>query len=365
MTSASEPRPASIPLWIGTYPHAGAGAPTGQGEGVWRVDVAPSGEFGTPELVAVTPSPSFLALHPRGRTLYTAVEDEPGAVDVFVIDDSREVLEPVTSVATGGAGTCHVSATSNAVWAANYGGGSVARIAVDDDGLPLAAATVGHHEGSGPDGDRQEGPHAHFVAPVGDEVWSADLGTDQLVRYAADGAVIGAVALPPGTGPRHFVHVPGAVLVVGELDPSIFVIALGDEEAAEVAVTQRHPLGDAGSEPRPYPSHIALSEDGTRLFIALRGPDTLVTVEVDTSGDSVALRTLAESSIGGAWPRHFAVVAGPSVTGVTGADLLVVAQQNSGELTSLRVDRASGQADSVGTVSVPAPACVLVDAAKA
>ncbi|WP_052366975.1 lactonase family protein [Paraoerskovia marina] len=370
MTSETTPRTPSVPLWvgtvplwIGTFPAAGLGTEPDRGEGVWRVDVdAATGAFTAPVQVVTAPSPSFLALHPSGRTLYAASETDTGVAVVLAVDAARESLEPVTSVPTGGPSPCHVSATPDTVWLANYGGGSVARFPVDEDGLPLATSSVDQHEGSGPDADRQGGPHAHFVAPVGDEVWSADLGTDQLVRYTPDGAVIGAVQMPAGTGPRHFVHVPGAVLVVGELDPAVFVVSLGDEESAEPTVTHTYPLGSATSEPRPYPSHVALSQDGSRLYVAVRGADTIVAYAVETSGTEVSLRALAESPIGGAWPRHFAVVAGP--TADDDGDLVVVAQQNGDELTSLRVDRVTGRARVLGSVSLPAPGCVLVDSVE-
>lgn len=359
MTSAPISQNPTHALWIGTFPAPGTAA--GEGEGIWRVDVDATGEFTAPRMAVRTPAPTFVALHPSGRSLYAASEIEQGAVDVFAVEDERDQLTAVASVATDGS-PCHVSTSDGAVWAANYGGGSVARVAVDDDGRPVGAPTVTAHGGSGPDPDRQEGPHAHFVAAVGPEVWAADLGADVLVRYAPDGARVGDVALPPGTGPRHFVHVPGAVLVVGELDPAVFVVALGDEDAAEPAVTRRVPLATPGADPRAYPSHIALSADGTRLFVALRGPDSVVALAVEETGGGIELRVLAESPIGGAWPRHFAVVAGPD--GRVDGDLLVVAQQNSDALTALRVDRTSGRADSVGALTLPAPACVLVDGSE-
>ena len=57
------------PLWIGTYPVAGAGTPVGLGEGIWRVDLDPAtGALSNARQVVETPSPSFLALHPAARS---------------------------------------------------------------------------------------------------------------------------------------------------------------------------------------------------------------------------------------------------------------------------------------------------------
>jgi 6-phosphogluconolactonase (cycloisomerase 2 family) len=58
-------------LWIGTYPRPDD--EPGGGEGIWRVEVS-GGRFTAHDLVVTTTSPSFLALHPSGRTLYAVGE---------------------------------------------------------------------------------------------------------------------------------------------------------------------------------------------------------------------------------------------------------------------------------------------------
>ncbi|ROS78810.1 beta-propeller fold lactonase family protein [Cellulomonas sp. PhB143] len=370
-----------VALWVGTYPVDGPDVGVGTGEGVWRVDVhARTGAFEELRQIAEIPSPSFLALHPSGRTLYSVTEASDGVVEAFGLDAAAADLEPHpdASLTTHGAYPCHVLATDDAVWVANYGSGSVSRLPVDDGGAFAGATRTDRHTGSGPREDRQEGPHAHFVGRVDDEVWSADLGTDRLVRYAPDGTVVGEVALPAGSGPRHFVTVPGAVLVVCELDPCVLVVSLGDEAAAEPAVVARYDVvdgapGPAGGQELPVqPSHVALSADGARLYVAVRGPDVLVAFEVVPApgggqdagprDQAPTLRRLAQTPVGGAWPRHFAVVGalGDELDGADpAADLVVVANQVSGTLASLRVARDSGRAELLSTARVPSPACVL------
>src|SRR5450756_3172872 len=76
-------------LWIGTYPAAGTGTPAGLGEGIWRVDLdVASGRWGIAELVAVTPAPSFVAVHPSGGVLYAVGELTQGTVTAFAVPDA-------------------------------------------------------------------------------------------------------------------------------------------------------------------------------------------------------------------------------------------------------------------------------------
>ena len=71
-------------LWIGTYPSAGFGTPTGRGEGVWRVELDPlDGMLGIPHPVVTTPAPSFVVTHPDGRSVYAVDESAPGELDAL------------------------------------------------------------------------------------------------------------------------------------------------------------------------------------------------------------------------------------------------------------------------------------------
>ncbi|MEU2390337.1 beta-propeller fold lactonase family protein [Streptomyces sp. NPDC007369] len=89
------------------------------------------------------------------------------------------------------------------------------------DGGPVHPPSVPPHQGSGPDADRQSGPHAPRVLPdpSGCRVLSVDLGTDA-VRVCSLDPVTGALrvhtetALRAGSGPRHLVLRPrGGVAV--------------------------------------------------------------------------------------------------------------------------------------------------------
>lgn len=325
-------------LWIGGFPVPG------QNEGIWRVTLDPAtGELSGATLAIETPAPAFLALHPDGHALYAVSEVVDGAVSAFATDS----LAPRGTRSTAGAHPCHVVATADALHISNYSSGGFTTVSLGADGALAGDPQPHDHAGTGPDPERQGGPHAHFSGPVGDEVWVADLGTDELRRYRPTGdgvepAGIAAV-LPAGSGPRHFRTLPGAVVVATELDSGVCILEPGDP----YRVTGRH---DATAVPAPaggrnYPSHIALNDDGSLLFVAVRGADVIATFAVD----GTRLTHLADTPTGGAWPRHFAVI----------GDLVVVANQNSSDLAVLRIDAATGRGALLGVYPQPSPGCVL------
>ena len=366
-------------LWLGTYPD---GADAGSGEGIWRLEVdAATGELGEAALVAVTPSPSFLALDPDGSRLYAVTETEHGAVSGFALTADGG-LAPLGVVPSGGSYPCHVVAVDDALWVANYGDGTFAVLPLDAEGAPTEALRLGH-QGTGPDAERQEGPHAHFVGEVGGAPVVVDLGTDELraypraldaLRAQADGGVPARVlaTFPGGAGPRHFAVLPGeagaqgapaALLVATELDSRVYVLVPAADGSFEVASSVPATAAPLPAGGRSYPSHVALSADGSRLFVAIRGADVLSTFAVtrDAAGPDGAapvLEHLADSPLGGAWPRHFAVLA-PVGDGTPAGDLVVVANQNSSNLTVLRIDREDGSGVLVDELAVPVPACVV------
>ncbi|HEY0217940.1 MAG TPA: lactonase family protein [Cellulomonas sp.] len=351
-------------LWIGTYPAAGAGTPAGLGEGIWRVGLdTATGRLVEPVLAATTPAPSFLAVDRAAGVLVAVGEAAAGTVASFRVRDGeggRPELVPDTTASSGGADPCHVllDPDGHVVYVANYSSGTLAVLArsAAEDG-PDAPVLTGDwpeqvlgHVGTGPVTDRQEGPHAHFVAlaPGGAHVLVCDLGTDEIRRYRRDPATGRltedgvAATLRPGAGPRHVVFsADGRIAYVTcELDVTVAVLAW-DVERASGRVVQHVPALEPGTGPEvaALPSHI--DRVGDRVLVATRGPDVLATFAAGPDG---TLAPAGQTALPGAWPRHFAVVEG----------WVVVADQQGDSLTVLR-DGAV-----VHTVALPAPACVVV-----
>lgn len=302
------------------------------------------------------PAPTFLAWHPGGHHIYAVNEGSPGSV-VGLEVDSTGALKPGQSQSTGGDGPCHLTVhpAGGHVLCANYGSGSISVHPVLDGGEVGARTDLVQHAGSGPDPDRQAGPHAHNVQLdlAGRRVLVIDLGTDEVRTYDLDleaGELeTGHVARPtPGTGPRHAAFHPGGwVFVADELvsavtsyryDVTTGVLTIDGSVAATAA--------PADPSVRNYPSEIALSVDGRFLYVANRGADCITVFSVD-GGE---LTVVADVPCGGEWPRHFAIK----------GDYLYVANQRSNGVAIFRLNSETGIPEPTGeVVQVPAPQCIL------
>ncbi|AVT38766.1 lactonase family protein [Plantactinospora sp. BB1] len=302
-------------------------------------------------VVAGTPSPSFLARHPRLPVLYAVNELPEGTVSAWTIHPDG-ALTPLGVRSTGGAEPCHLAVDPGGefLFVANYGSGSVAVLPLDPTGAPGDRTDLVRHDGAGPVPERQAGPHAHMVSPdpAGTGLLAVDLGTDTLYRYDRDpqGRLHATARYPtrPGTGPRHLARHPDGrrCYLAGELDASVTAYASdGTDRLVE--------RGRVEASRRPghvQPSEIAVGPDGRFLYLANRGVGTVSVFALD---DALP-RHLAEVPGGGEWPRHLALLGGH----------LYVAQERADAVLVFAVDPDSGiPAASPTEVAVPSPTCVL------
>jgi 6-phosphogluconolactonase len=354
--------PTDLVVWVGTYTR-------GESRGIYRFTLDPvSGKATKPTLAAEAVNPSFLALHPSGRFLYAVGEtpefegDETGSVSAFAVDGEALQLRLLNQQPSMGAGPCHlvVDEAGRNVLVANYGGGTVAVLPIEEDGRLRAPSSVRQHQGSGPNEARQQGPHAHGLAfdRAGRRVFVADLGADRIFIYDfdVDGGTLEpapteSVALDPGSGPRHVaLHPSGAFLyAINELHSTVtglrYQAVTGALEPMQTVTT----LPPTFEEPSTT-AEIALSPDGRFLYASNRGHDSLAIFGVDR--DSGRLAPLGHVPTGGQRPRHFAI-------DPTGRWLLV-ANQDSDTVILFRRDEESGRLQETGTtVSIPTPVCVL------
>ncbi|MEW2379872.1 lactonase family protein [Micromonospora sp. NPDC047812] len=312
-----------------------------------------SGELTPLGTVAVTPSPSFLARHPRLPVLYAVNELPDGQVSAFRVGAGGD-LTPLGTRPTGGAEPCHLAVVPDGghLVAANYGGGSVAVFPLDPDGVPGERSDLVEHEGHGPDRERQERAHAHMVNPDPGRgpLLAVDLGTDSIYRYDLDAASGRLVPRAPrvrtaaGVGPRHLARHPDGrrCWVAGELDGSVTAYEL----TGDGALHQRGRV-EASDRPGPVqPSEIAVGPDGRFLYVANRGVGTVAVFAV--AGELPEL--VAEVDTGGEWPRHFALA----------GEHLYVADERADMIRVLRVDPGTGVPAPVGEpVAVTSPTCVV------
>ncbi|GAA1603883.1 lactonase family protein [Actinoplanes couchii] len=336
-------------VFVGCY----TGDKGGEGDGITLVRRDPdTGELTRLGLVARTPSPSFLAQHPTLPVLYAVNELDQGTVSAFSVAPDCSLV-PLATFPTGGSDPCHLAVTADArhLVVANYASGSVSVHPLDAEGVPGERSDLLTLTGSGPDTERQAGPHAHQVVPDrnGPDVLISDLGSDRVWRSRLDpnsgrlGAPEVAVTAEPGTGPRHLLRsADGALLLVGELSG-----ALSWYRPAGGPTLEPHGGTATSTLPGPvYPSEITTGRDGRFVYVANRGPDTVSTFAWD--GESATL--IAEVPTGGVWPRHMILL----------GDHLYVTNQRSQNVTVFRIDPDTGipglQGEPTGE---PTPTCLL------
>lgn len=360
-TRGDDKPPQRLWVYVGCYTRNDA-----EGIGQYELDLG----SGALRKLAVTPgvkNPSFVAIHPSRKFLYSvaevdAVAGKPGgAIAAFVIDADTGKLRQLNAVSTGGAGPCHliVDKAGRHVLAANYGGGSVCALGIADDGQLTPATAFVQHVGSSvlP---RQQGPHAHSINldAANRFAVAADLGLDKLLVYRFDverGTLTPndppSTSLPPGAGPRHFAFHPDGrhAYVINEINQTLTAL---DYDAESGRLTPIHALstlpeglvveGNSTAEVVVHPS-------GKFVYGSNRGHDSIAIFAIDAATGRITAR--GHQSTRGKTPRNFAI----EPTG----QFLLAANQQSGTIAVFRIDQQSGALDPVGeVVEATAPVCL-------
>ncbi|MGB7845382.1 MAG: lactonase family protein [Candidatus Acidiferrum sp.] len=373
--TAAAPRPAADSHYlalVGTYTNKT------DSKGIYAFDFDSASGKLTPKGVAVqTPDPSFLTIHPSGKYTYAVNESgKKSMVGAFALDPQSGKLTLLNQLPALGEDPCYLSfdKTGKYVLIANYSSGNVVVFPILPDGkLGEHTANVKDAGAVGPNKERQEGPHAHWIEVSGHNrfVYVADLGLDRVLIYKFDASkgtltpgetpasdpkatspspsnAFSAV-LNPGTGPRHvaFSHDGNFMYVLGEIQSTVTVFANDAREIyREIQRISTLPEGFSG---RNDTAEIAVHSSGKWLYASNRGHDSVAVFAVHpTSG---RLELTGDFPTGGKEPRHFAI----DPTG----RFLLAENQNSNSIAVFRIDPATGALAPTGeTASVPSPVCL-------
>lgn len=361
---AKPPAPKRYFAYIGTYTEK----TKSKGIYAFRFDDA-SGKLSPIGAVAETTNPSFLAVHPNGKYLYAVNEiskfgdEESGAVSAFSIVRKTGKLTLLNQVASRGAGPCYISLdkTGRYVLVANYDAGTIAVFPVQDGGQLGKYTGFARHSGRGVKKERQEGPHAHWIATSPDNqfVLSADLGIDRILVsrfHLPDGAFTPNKANPgaklkAGAGPRHAAFSPSGkfLYVASELNSTVTAFSYNAKDGA------LHELEALSTLPRDFSgdndvAEIAVHPSGRFLYVSNRGRDSIAVFSIDPRKGT--LKPVADIATQGKTPRNFAI--DPS------GKFLLAANQESNDIVVFHIDPASGSLTLTGQVAdVPAPVCIV------
>lgn len=293
-------KPASTP-----FAFAGGYAP--QCEGVHALYRDAHGRITARLAAELAGSPTWLHLSADGRCLQVLLE-EAGALVSFAVDPDG-ALSLIARHAVGALPVhLDLDPLSREAWIAHYGDGTLRRVPLTPTGEPGPVdLTIAPRAGAE--------PHAHMVRrhPRWPLLLASDLGQDLLRVWRLDAggqassvastapastpshpsATTGqpipveltGLALPPGSGPRHFVFHPRDDRQLYLLNEQANALDwMGLDESGGLTHRARLSSLPAGFEGLSYASDLLVSPDGRRLFALNRLHDAIAVFDLDEQG---------------------------------------------------------------------------------
>lgn len=324
-------------LYVGKYAKEGE-------KGLHIIDVNLSKGTFTPvsESDAGT-NPSYLCISKKRSLIYAVnevgkVKDvRAGGVTTLRFDAKTGKTEKLNEIAVPNGGPCYISLTADEgfLLVANYGGGSVAVVRLDANGIPAEVSDTIIYKGE--EGTRSRG---HMIAPGpgGKKIYVTDLGLDRVAIYDLDPVSgklnlinNGYAKLAKGSGPRHFAFGKDGskMYVINELNSTMTVFNVAKTgELNEIQTLSTLPEGFTGKN---YCADIHVAKDGKYVYGSNRGHNSIVTFKIGTDGK---LTLAGHTSCGGEWPRNFVI----DPTG----KYLISGNQNSGNISLFTINKKTG-----------------------
>lgn len=336
-------------LLIGTYTKR-----TSEGIYVYKFDDK-KGEFEPISKATGVEDPSFLAIAPNKKYVYSVCETDGGSVVAYSFANGK--LTELNRAASAGAHPCHIATDQSGKWlfTGNYTGGSVGVLPILADGQVGEPIQRIQHEGTGPNKNRQEKAHVHSVnvSPNNQAIFVPDLGIDKVMAYRLDAAsgklTEGkSMTVSAGSGPRHFTFHPNGkfAYVIQELTSKVTTFSYKDNELTAIEEVSTLPADFSG---RNACADIHISPDGKFLYGSNRFYDTIVTFSIDAKTGK--LTQLFQTPVNGKVPRNFTI----SPNG----NYLLVANQESDNIVIFKRNKETGLLTPTGKeINLSMPVCL-------
>lgn len=339
-------------FYVGTYTD-------GDSQGIYKYIMYDDGSLGQIGLAATSDNPSFLSFSPDRKFLLAVNEIQNdqgvGTLESYAITGDR--LSFINRRSSAGAHPCFITTNKDGyVLVANYNGGNVGLLQLDDKGTLSDVLDVQQHAGKGTT-DHQEGPHAHSAwFDNGTAIVSVDLGTNALwfsqldtVHKKLVPSHPNILKMAPGAGPRHLTFHPNKkwAYIINELNATITLIKKNTQGIYETGTS-------TGTLPNTYTgdnscADIHISPDGKFVYASNRGHNSIAIFKVDDVTGN--LSTLGHESTRGDAPRNFSL----SPDG----RFLLVANQKTNSIVSFGRNSETGLLTYISKIKAPSPVCIL------
>jgi len=288
--------------------------------------------------VAVTGTVMPMAVSPDKKHLYAALRSQPFSVATFAINPATGKLAalPAGPLADSMA-NIDIDRSGKYLLAASYGGNKITVNPINPDGTVGAPQQIMA---------TQPNAHAIHTDPANRYAFATNLGGDIVMQLRFDAATGTLtrndppdVAVPPKSGPRHFVFHPNGrfVYLIDELDAMLHAFAY---DATRGNWTRLQAVGTLppGSTVKPWAADLHFTPDGRFLYASERNSSTISGFRVDADTGRVTLigHTPTEKE-----PRGFNIDS-------SGRYLLAVGQA-SHAMSTYSIDQQTGQLTKLNT----------------
>ena len=340
-------------LLIGTYTSAD------KSKGIYSYDVdMKKGVFVQKSVTTGVPNPSFLAITPDHKFVYSVSESAEGnSSNAFSFNDKTGHLTFLNSSLTKSDGPCYISATEKHVFTANYGGGSISVFGRKSNGALTNVLQVIQHTGKSINTERQNEPHVHqvLITPDNKYVLANDLGTDKVTVYKYNPTATVNVLIPfdtltvkPGSGPRHSVFSKDGkkIYLLQEIDGTLSVIGMKNGKLHLLQETTI--IKDSKVIIRAADIH--LSPDEKFLYATNRGTANDISCFKVLDDGKLTFRQIISTE--GSGPRNFAIT--------PDGQYVFIANQDTDNIRIFKRNIQSGLLTYTGKqIEVGAPVCLM------
>lgn len=340
--------------FIGTYTK-------GDSKGIYNFSFnANLGEVNNINVAGELGNPTYIAISSNKKYLYSVMKDgDMGGVAAYLINKEDLSLSLLNYKLFPGSSPCHLitNKDDSYLFSANYHTGEINCYPLNEDGSLCDPSSRVFHEGTGPNKDRQEKAHAHFVGltPNEEKLLAIDLGIDKMVVYDyKDGNLVEdsslTVKFEGGSGPRHMTFHPNKnfAFLLSELTSEVFVLKYNPSNNVFEIIQKISALPE-NFKGKSKASAIHISSDGRFLYTSNRGYDSIAVFAVDSETSLLSLVEITETK--GKYPRDFVI----DPTG----NYVIVPHEGSDNMTIFSRDKNTGKMTKLDQeYTVPSGVCI-------